>query len=256
MADVKKPEVAQNPEVAKIINDACAGESRALLTASQAGKDAAALAVTTDYVDVVDCTTRIDNIKALYMPLLKTQTVKTMFSSMVEALVRDKPVVIKTELAKVSENGLGKITFTGEPEILKPGEVVVIDPKTEKLVEMSPADAAAKLSDQMIIKLAKSLRDSSGTANAAGQGRKPRQPVAERQPFYSELAGFLSGSETGPKILEIVGTHCKAHNGAFTQLVERVSPGNDDARRAMVNWLTKDGWTVSRKGAKANADAK
>jgi hypothetical protein len=240
-------------QVVTTLSAACGDEAKAMKTANDGGKLAANQANELDYLDMVDCSARIAAIKALYKGHLTTPTVSAAFSAALEIFCRDKDVSIKTELAAVSENGLGKLSFTGKPDVIKAGETAVIDPKTEKVVTLSPADAVAKLSDVMLQTVAKAIRDQNGTGNAAGQGRKPKTPVAERQAFLTELAGFLRGTDTGPKIADVLAAHYKADKAAWIDICARVIPGNDDARNAASQELVKAGWAVSRKGAKSNA---
>lgn len=197
--------VAANAAVVAKIESANASAK----TADTLAREAATLADTTDYLDMVDLGNRLDSILALYMPTLIHKTVKESFSAALAILVADKPVRIEASSVTTSTvNGQEKVSFKA-PEILTPvadkNEIATPD---KSITTMEPGDAVMKLAADTMKAAATAARNTIGRGRAQGGGRKVTKPN-ERAAFADELVAHLADKALGFAVVTIIETAAK-----------------------------------------------
>lgn len=134
-------------------------------------KEAAIQADSLDFLDLIPIK-RIDAIMSLYKDSFPSNHVKAAFSAALAILVADKAVSVVAATSKSGEIAYSNTT----------------DNEKEPRVELTPAEAVAKLGANTLKKVAVTAREALGTANASGAGRKAS---AARLPFLAEVAAYL-----------------------------------------------------------------
>lgn len=173
-----------------LIHDATASAN----TANEKARQAARVAWESPAFAAAKGGERAEKLRALYSPELSNDVVRAAFSASLAVLGYGKPIVVAA--SAIADISGGRIQTKGA-QILPKGGTVPKDDKGRALPtrELSASDALAALSKSDLSAAAKFAREETGTARAAGGGRKAgstnKATAHPRAPFADELSGML-----------------------------------------------------------------
>lgn len=174
------------------------------VTADKKAREAAVLAVKSDFLTVKDKSERIEKIQAAYKAHLTHPTVVSSFRAALAILVGGVPlnlaVAEKTELFKPE----GKALRLKGMDVLAKGE----KPENGKsVVTLTPEEAVSQLMSNDLKAAATATREALGTARAKGAGRKSSVVVSTRAPFMDEFTVALKDNALSASMFRLIASN-------------------------------------------------
>jgi len=191
-------------------NDVILSLKKAIGSADSMDRLARKAAITAEAAHPFESMTAAERIKAilaLYAPQLTHDAVKASFGAALVILVADKPLHVAS---KGSDKKAGSIVFKAPEFFTDDEEAERAKPEGGTVTELEPSEAVEKLSVQVLKKAATAARQAIGTARASGGGRKAKEKVGVRAPWFEELVGVLGDKTLRAQMFQVLTAKCRA----------------------------------------------